>query len=364
MLYFSCSKPLELPNTDSDKSILIFEGDILTGDQPVTNFLILSRLNNFDSKFQAFEENAKVTIMDDRGGSWNLEPTLDGKYKNTSIYPSDRSYKFHVETKEGVVYESALEKPLYTPPIDSLTYSQGLDDVTIFVHSHDSNNDSKYFRWSFEETWERHSFYESFYDYVNGQLVERGLENQIYRCWKTVQGAGVVIANTTGLSESRISYLPITKIYEPDDRISVRYSINVRQIALSKEAYEFWNILKKNTETTGSLFDPQPSALPTNISCISDSKKIVIGFVSVTTQAEKRFFIKNSEMNGWTYPLNDKDCLLQQRSPGGALYFLSNTYPDFIPISYSNLGNAYSFAKNYCVDCRVTGGVNVKPDFW
>lgn len=78
LLYLSCSKPLELPDTKADKSILVFEGDILTGDKPVTNFLVLSRLNNFDSKFQAFEENAKVSIMDDRGGSWTLDPNLDG----------------------------------------------------------------------------------------------------------------------------------------------------------------------------------------------------------------------------------------------------------------------------------------------
>lgn len=364
LLYLSCSKPLELPDTKADKSILVFEGDILTGDKPVTNFLVLSRLNNFDSKFQAFEENVKVSIMDDRGGSWTLDPNLDGKYRITSIFPSDRSYKYHVETKDGDIYESTLQEPLFAPPIDSLTFSQAQETATIYVHAQDPTNTVKYFRWSFEETWERNAIYESFYDYVDGQLVERTLSNQIYKCWKTITGEGVVIANTNSLAESKVSYQPVTTIYKPDDRLSVRYSVNVRQISLTKEAYEFWNILKKNTEMTGSLFDPQPSLLPSNITCVNNKSKIAVGYVSVSTQAEKRLFVRNSELNSWPTVADDSDCSLLQRSLFGALFFLRNNYPNYLPVAYSNMGPSYSTAKNICVDCRLTGGVTVKPDFW
>jgi hypothetical protein len=41
--------------------------------------------------------------------------------------------------------------------------------------------------------------------------------------------------------------------------MAVRYSINVRQYGLTKEAYNYWQIIQKSSQQSGSIFDPQPA---------------------------------------------------------------------------------------------------------
>jgi hypothetical protein len=83
------------------------------------------------------------------------------------------------------------------------------------------------------------------------------------------------------------------------------YTINVTQYALTKEAYEYWDNLKKNTEKIGSIFDPQPFADFGNIHCISDPDEPVIGFISACSTSQKRLYIFYSQVH---YPYDLSDC--------------------------------------------------------
>ena len=152
-------------------------------------------------------------------------------------------------------------------------------------------------------------------------------------------------------------------MFKSNDKLSVRYSILVKQIGLSKEAYNFWNILKKNTELTGSLFDPQPSKMPSNIRCINDETKKVVGYVSVAKISEKRIFIKNSELNVWP-PINEAEsCPVIAKRPVDAIAMLKKD-PSLLPAYFETLSGQLAIASKFCVDCRLTKGSNVKPLFW
>ena len=70
--------------------------------------------------------------------------------------------------------------------------------------------------------------------------------------------------------------------------------------------------MKKNTEQTGSLFDPQPSQLSGNIHCLTDPNELVIGYVEITQEQTQRIFISSSEVSDWHY------------DPGCALYEVDN----------------------------------------
>jgi hypothetical protein len=70
-----------------------------------------------------------------------------------------------------------------------------------------------------------------------------------------------------------------------------RYSGLVHQRAISKAEYEYELAKRQADSEMGGLFTPQPSALPTNIRCLTSHKR-VIGFVGCSLNtSEHRFFL-------------------------------------------------------------------------
>jgi hypothetical protein len=139
----------------------------------------------------------------------------------------------------------------------------------------------------------------------------------------------------------------------------------VRQYALDKQAYQFYELLRKNTESLGTIFDPQPSVITGNIRSLSDPNELVIGYIGVTTMQQQRIFIDASRLGlerfnilkecPSTEVVNNRDSLAQ--------YPPHNWWPyDAI---FEGFGiKAYKMATLRCVDCRLRGGANVKPSFW
>jgi hypothetical protein len=107
---------------------------------------------------------------------------------------------------------------------------------------------------------------------------------------------------------------------------------------VTKDALDYLQQLKRNTEQQGSIFDTQPSALTGNLHSLNDPTELVMGYLRVQNVSEKRIFIKHADLPSWFMrkPIS-LDCI----DPNG----LCSTVP-------------------VCSDCRLGGGVNVKPDYW
>jgi hypothetical protein len=162
------------------------------------------------------------------------------------------------------------------------------------------------------------------------------------------------------LSNDIIDNTPITVIPDGSEKLTERYSILVKQYALTKEAYEFWQLLRRNTNQVGGLFDAQPSELIGNLHCISNPAEPVIGYVSASTVETKRIFIGRTELSFWHYTAEDFFCTPKIISDS-VQYYLSDT--SMAP-AYFVTGGALAIAKKSCVDCRRHGGKTVKPPFW
>lgn len=357
-----CKKPFDPPVAEVDQSVLVVEGTIAVGTT-VENVFTLSKLKTIQDKSARIpEKNARVSIESSNGNTWTLAESNNGVYRSVLNLPESGTYKIVIKTSAGKIYESPMQKPVDTPPIDSVTWKQDID-LQIYVHTHDPGNNTRYYQWDFIETYERHSWYESILDFVGGKVVNRPLGDQIYFCWTNDTSKSILINNTLSLNEDIVSYQPIQKILNPSDKLSVRYSILVRQLGLTKEAYNFWSILKKNTELTGTLFDPQPSKMPSNITCTNDVSKVAVGYVSVGKIFEKRIFIMNSAMNLWPYPNEEDFCPSISDRPAKMIEFLKQN-PSYVPAFFETLSGNLVIARKNCVDCRVEKGTNVKPTFW
>lgn len=368
LLFMACRKPFDPPSGVADNSILVVEGTIAVGNN-AENVFKLSRLRPLQSESGSSPEiNASVNIVSSGGNSWPLGLSTAGIYRATLNLPENDSYKLSVTTMNGDQYESPLQQALLTPEIDSITWRQPAN-LDLFVHTHDPSNATRYYRWEYVETWEYNSWFEATLEFKNGQIVSRAPEDQIYTCWRSDSSELINIANTSALSQDLVSYQPLTTVTQSSfverTKLSVRYSILVKQLGLTKEAYNFWNILKKNTELTGTLFDPQPSKMPSNIHCINNPELESIGFISVGKVTEQRIFIRHSEMQQWPVLDETETCAKTVQGVAEATAFLQ-TDPFYMPVTYVERTNnqLVYISDSPCVDCRLRGGNNVKPSYW
>jgi len=356
-----CREDFILPDTQADASVLVVEGDIVVGGG-VENLIRLTRLRNLYQPNENPVAGARVDILAGNGTTWPLTERSPGNYASNAILPANQHYTLRI-TADGKTYETPSQTPVITPAIDSVTWSQDASNIRIFVHTRDATNQTRQYRWKHIETWESRAWYETYFDFVNGSIVTRPVGDQIYTCWKNASSAAILIGNSRSLDKDVISYQPIAAIAKPSEKVYVRYSILVQQMGITQEAFDFWDILRKNTELTGTLFDPQPSNLPTNIRCTNDPKAKVIGYVSVGTITEKRLFILHSALDGWPNRNQALSCDAFEFSKTQAENFLRNN-PSYLPAYFITAGGGFGVAPKGCVDCRLMGGSNLKPLFW
>jgi Domain of unknown function (DUF4249) len=349
---------------------LVVEGFINLGTGPT--IIQLTRITGLDSAQLFFETGALVEVQSESGSSFPLTEQGLGRYSidQVPLIVGDR-YQLHIATSNGKEYKSDLSEVKITPPIDSLNWSTDGNQVLIFVSTHDDQNQTKYYQWQFEETWVYTAFYRSVFVYQDSSIITRPDNEQIFNCWRSDFSKTISIASSANLTQDLITRFPLTNVsILMTDKLVVRYSILVKQYALSQEWYEWNEKIKKNTEQLGSIFDAQPSGTGGNVHCITDPKEAVVGFVGCTTETDKRIFIDHSEVPGTYnhgYPVT---CALDTIpfSPYDAAVFaeiFSN--PANIPVDYEYFKGfpvGITYSDTPCTDCNLQGGISIKPDFW
>jgi len=364
MIILSCAgcKEEYIPPVESlQNQLLVVEANLDAGGGP-TN-VRLSRTTKLDnaSSIQV-ENNATVSVEGKDNTTRALNFAGNGNYTSPNLnLIINNEYRLRIRTRSGKEYLSDYVKALYNPPLDSISWERTDEGVQIYVNTNDPTNVAKYFRWDFTETWEIHSFYYSTVIYVNGRMRDRVFPAEnVSVCWKTSPSTQILLANSIRLQSGIISKAPIQFIPVGDEKLLVRYSIIAKQYALEKEGYNFFEILKRNTENIGSFFGPQPSELKGNIKCLTQPDEPVIGFVTASGVTEKRIFISHAEVAPWhkgVYCL--VDTIANNRDSINLAIGIG-----LVPINYLPPVNRYTFSTSVCVDCTSRGGTNVKPLFW
>lgn len=180
------------------------------------------------------------------------------------------------------------------------------------------------------------------------------------------------------MSADVIAKQPVGYVDAKSGKLFHVYSYNLKQYALTREAYAYWEELKRNTEQLGSVFDAQPSILPTNIKAVHNPKEPVIGFISVSTITSKRIFIAGRDLPFYVSynaglpgieecgagrillePANTLDARLSRSLASGDT-LLTGAIQD--SETFKIIG--YEYAAAPCVDCRLNGGSIIKPIYW
>jgi hypothetical protein len=169
-----------------------------------------------------------------------------------------------------------------------------------------------------------------------------------------------MIASTAHLSQDRVFEKPLVSMGSSDMRVSYIYSMELTQMAISKEAYIYWENIRKNSDDIGGIFSPQPSEIQGNIKCVSNPSERVLGYISAAVVSKKRKYAYGVDMGIYTPP---KNCESVNVGPENPVSIEELYLTGYDVVSYFEDTNESYWVTKRCVDCRVYGTKN-KPAFW
>ncbi len=370
-------------------SYLVVEGVISTGSD--STIIRLSHTVPISLKHSTNPElGATVIIISDGGANYPCIETGKGYYKAPGLNVTSGNFGLKISTRDGKVYQSDLVPLKNSPPIDSVYYkiqTNTLDlfgkiqsaGVEVYADTHDPSNNTHYYRWDYLATYEFHPAFNAMVylqTFPVDSVVQRPLDDQIYTCWRNDTSSTILLNSSAKLAKDVILQNPIAFISSTAEELEIRYSILVKQYALTADAYQYYTQLKKNTEQLGGIFDPQPSQLTGNIHCVSNTTEPVLGYVTAGASAQTRIYIDSRKLPAWLAVTPYVGCILdtdlyarpsgnssfnevKERIYGGYDIPIVPYKPD--PRMVNPLG--YTGSSPACVDCTLRG-TNKQPNFW
>lgn len=385
---YSCIEPYE-PEVGTYDSTIVVDGIFTDGQD--TSTIILTRSYAYSGGDPEFLTQATVIIEDDQGNRATLSETAPGKYQNDPAVFSGRpgrSYRLLIITLEGDQFESDWETLKSSPLIENVYFENGerpFDDpnlnpvkgVQLLLNTRDPENNTRFYRWEYEETYQFGLIYPPQIRVEFGNPPARGNdevfflgpdEYEGYRCWKTVRSSKLLIASTEDFTQDIIEAFPLKFVDNRSPRLYNRYSLLVKQYAISEDYYDFLKTIEATNQTTGSLFDPIPNELFGNIRSSDGNRAPVLGYFAVAGIDTSRFFISREELPVELNPPYGPNCPSDTIPYSfGTLYnavFSGNRI--LYNYTFDLLGNPNGYLLTWpdCALCSASDATNVRPDFW
>ncbi|WP_235914976.1 DUF4249 domain-containing protein [Flagellimonas ochracea] len=383
----SCIEPFEATFVDFE-SALVVEATIT--NEFKNQEVYLTRTFEFEADGPMPESNANVKIEDGSGNSFSFQDTGNGIYVSSEPFAaqSDNSYRLFITTADGRTYSSETATLKNAVSIDELKVERrqndfGEDGIAILLDTNDPQGQSKYYRYTFEETfrieapfWSPNSLGadtrpEAVVCGVQVLQQTRDISESI--CYTTVPSNDIVIASTDSFEQDRLDDFMVRFINRDNYIISHRYSILVKQFVLSNEAYTFYETLQEFSGSESLFSETQPGFLVGNVASEINQAEKVLGYFDVSPVTEQRIFFNyedfypNEDLPPYIEPCTFTAPVLSRGLPPICVllrlveldlvaYVEENTNGD------SNQG-PFLVVPKVCGDCTSIGS-STPPEFW
>ena len=368
----SCEEPFTPDLRQDYSNLLVVEGLISTDPGPYV--VRLSRATTVVYPEYNPVTDSEVIIMDNQGHSEMLSETEPGVYTTATDGIqgiAGNSYKIQIKDSERNVYESAFEKLPAPVDIDTIypileyhysdVYHQDIPGYRFNISTQNGDNDSLCFRWQLQHTWQYASDYQ-IYLYYDGKLHVFPDPDSLQTCWITEPVYSIFTTTAIGLDKPVITDYPLHYIGFDTRHFSIRYSLLVKQLTISRSAWEYWDAVKEQTTASGNLYTHLPYQIKGNIKRVDDENEPVLGYFQVAGINVKRIFINRPPaIIPMHYPICELS-LPDYEAYGWMFYNIdARDWPEYVTIDGSG---QRALPDRQCTDCREKGGTIVKPDFW
>ena len=339
------------PEVKGVKGILVVDGMITDG---VSEFR-LSRSVGISDILRDSEAITNANLYVERNDGVLMEGVNDGNgcYRvHTGELLSEKEYRLCF-SMDNYLYQSSFLKPIQTVGIDCLSYEKDENgQVAIRITSKGGPNTSVYYRWRYRETWEIKARLRATHYYEKGVLTENNLEtaNNCYYCWGRDSSKVLLLGTTRNLAENTVMEHKLYEIPCTDERLSVLYHVEISQVQLREEAYDYFRLMQDEIERNGGIFSQVMTAGNNgNIYCVSDPNEIVIGYIEVAGTTKKGLYVPWKEV----YLDDEQPCEIFPAGDAGELPWVNRRW---LP---------YTVSTWRCVDCREHYNASKnKPSWW
>lgn len=353
LIQSNCVEQFDTNLPESSTGQLVVEGNIIS-DSTVIFCLSRTFSLNVESYPQDYNQiHAEVSVIGSDNSCFNGVSLGNGKYQVAiGSLNKDVSYNLKI-VYNGDTYTSEPQRPLETEEIENVSYEQPEDYGDIYIRASTRSKGTAYYLWSYEEDWEVKAAYKALciYDPVTDKIIEYDIAPYELG-WCHNESSDIIVGTTELSTENQVKDKRIYSIDHTNNRVSRCYSTLMKQRKISVGEYEYYQEKVKQNEEMGGIFTPQPSELPTNITC-NNPKKKAIGYVGVNMNiTQYRIFISTDDIQYEN--LYDCDYIYKGKYSNYELYMMG----------YAIAVDPTRWAPRGCTDVRYLGASLEKPSFW
>lgn len=274
-----CEEPISF-DTPEDHFLVV---DGLISDLPGSTEIRLTTSFRYTEPVQNNAvNNAEIRIIDSNGGSFPLRNTNNAGFyiPESTAFAAIPGTAYHIEVIHlGKSYHS-IPEVMHSPR--SYTLDSRVEHITVLMDNRIPIKQKVV----------------AFYAHISNESVAES-NTSPYLKWNWsgyFPGAPVITEAPTEYVKifdlSNLDTIPPLQVgYRRDNFTEQKeFILSTTQYTISKEAFDYWNLIKKQLENTGSIFDSFPSTIKGNV-YPQDGHSPVAGYVMVAATSKKQLNI-------------------------------------------------------------------------
>lgn len=302
----ACVDPFDADIDDSSQ-LLTVDGYITT--EPGPHLIRLSRSDRYGSVFDGLVVpilRATVIVRSSDGETTFLQEGERGRYFTPEGFRAEvgKSYSLLIELSDGTSYTSLPEAVLPVAPIDSLTITSvnipsfnPLLDITgirIFSHFKDPEDEANFYQW---RTVEGTYVLISNPELVRDEFGDPDIPDCCDRCFFTEVPSPGIISVTDDVDFNGLNArVPVAFIEDDGRRFREVYRLDFQQLSLTATAHQFLRLVQQQISISGSVFDPPPANIRSNIVNVNDPTERVLGYFFAADAYTERIYIRRDQV--------------------------------------------------------------------
>lgn len=318
---WSCIDQIDI-NYNMKSSVLTVEGQV--SDQLPTTVLLSISKTLGRSVYIENVKNATVNILVGDGTIVNLTEVAAGVYSTPADFRGkiNQTYQLSFKLSSGVSYKSTVEKLGKVADIKKVYHNFNLNGILdgvgkrvigssfdVYVDFDDPADQKNYYLWKWQ-LYEMQDIcitceegYLNSYDLKCIRVTNRSqTPHPTYdyqcngNCWDILFNQDINILSDVFSNGKNIVGRKIAPIPFYSDQGCL---VEIQQTAISSEAYQYYSLLRDQSQTTGTLTDTPPATVVGNIQNVADSKERVVGFFGASATKTVRHWIDRTGYKGY-----------------------------------------------------------------
>lgn len=327
MLLLACVDPIDIDLPTAYEQIVV-EGQIT--DAPGPHAVKVTRAISVSERPITPEPitNAQVTLFDDKGQVEVLTNQGNGLYLTSALLRGQIGNRYHIRIDvDGKIFESEPDllnpvgaireiRYVYEPKLKPTPQGEQRDDrFNIFVDAEAGPAEEVFVRWRFtgtykvitnpelHQTWLQGEFYFKtplecsgyvVIPFIPGGKLDKRKECTCCTCWANHYETAPQLADTQFVKDRTFNNVKVGEVPITTATFYDRYLVYVEQMSLSRNAFDFFKLIRQQKDGALSLFQPASTEIKGNIRAVNTTTQVVGIFYASSISAKKIFINRDA----------------------------------------------------------------------